>query len=49
MYYDLSVPYVPNQAELQTTLAFLAERKLDRRYPEALRTVLTESQSVIIL
>lgn len=28
MYYDLSVPYVSNQAELQRTLAFLAEREL---------------------
>ena len=48
MYYDLSVPYIPNQAELQKTLAFLAERKLGCSYPRAPQGVLTESQSATI-
>ena len=41
MYYDLNVPYIANQAELQRTLAFLADC-------ESIRMILHRSGQMLI-
>ena len=42
MFYDLNVPWTPNTAELQRTLAFLAERTVPISYTHLPTPIFTQ-------